>query len=214
LRSTEVSFPVLNVFDYIAPREQSEPEDHVEFYTIPGPSGQGYPKKHLVSVQDLHTGKLQQLIADSLDSQSHLYYRCAIRYPNGGWKGTWCLWADIDLDDPKQAAPVVHKINQFSPTPSMTFWSGNRGYHLIWVLDGFETDPKKVQGKLRALVEHLGADPQVGHHTKGLRVPGSINWKAEGAGEDNGSRGLVRLVGPPSLMDALTPLYQTSVPTL
>lgn len=187
-------------FESIFPKGPTAEDSFIELYSIPHDQGPG-ARKLLLTVDEFHDGGLDRAIQYANKAQHHLYYRNSLRYPKGGWKGTWCLWADIDLDDPSKASSTVEAIQKFRPEPTWMFWSGRRGYHLVWLLSEFQTDPKKVQARLRGLVEHLGADPAVGHTMKGLRVPGSYNWKAEGAGQ--GDQGLVRLIGPNRLVEAL-----------
>ena len=187
------------MFTSIFPISSSE-EDHVEFFSIPQEKGPG-AYKVLMPVRDIHAGKVDLLIQKANSSKHHLYYRNAIRYPSGGWKGTWCMWADIDMDDLSTASSVLHTIQNFKPEPTWVYWSGRRGYHLVWLLDSFCSDPKKVQVKLKGLVEHLRADSAVGNIMKGLRVPGTYNWKAENAG--TGDTGMVKLIGPTRLIDAM-----------
>lgn len=179
----------------------SSPEGaHIEFFSIPHEKGPG-ARKILVSVEDIHSGAVDSLIKSANNRRHHLYYRNSLRYPNGAWMGSWCLWADIDMDDMSMASNILHKIEIFKPEPTWIYWSGRRGYHLVWLLDRFCTDPKKIQTKLKGLVEHLGADPAVGNIMKGLRVPGSYNWKADNAGD--GDTGMVKLIGPPRLIAAM-----------
>lgn len=139
----------------------------------------GVPGLNVVPIEQVTADWLADLQRRSVEAGQHVWWRGGLRDPDGNFAGTWALWCDIDMHGPGQqnAAEKMAAVQRFNPAPSYIFFSG-RGYHLVWLLDNFCTDPQLVKSKLVGLAHVLDGDPKPADSKNGgLRVEGTINWK-------------------------------------
>jgi len=73
----------------------------------------------------------------------------------------------VDLDQPQFVKPIA--------PPSAVVWSGH-GFHLYWLLDDWQYDPKKIEALNEWLQSSIGGD-SCHNVDRLLRIPGSINAK-------------------------------------
>jgi hypothetical protein len=87
---------------------------------------------------------------------------------------------DVDAHDKAHQSPTFGRIIDFKPTPSIVVFSGG-GFHCYWLSDkpmGPEGIPK-VEMMNKALIAKLGGDEGTHDCVRLLRLPETINYKAE-----------------------------------
>jgi primase-like protein/uncharacterized protein DUF3987 len=126
----------------------------------------------------------------------HCYFGVAPRRGRDGTKdgcaGVPALWADLDAKDFSRdrgegKRRIVEQLEQRLPAPlhpSALIDSGG-GYQAYWFLREFAVigddwyTVETLEGYLRGLQRHLGADPARTDVSSILRLPGTVNWKPE-----------------------------------
>ena len=102
----------------------------------------------------------------------------------------------VDIDDPRR----LSTLRQFAHRPHAVIASGSGGAHVYWLL-AEELSGERCESLNRRLAKALGADPVSANRGRFLRVPGTLNHKAESTG------------GPPSwcrvvMCDLVKPPYR------
>ena len=114
----------------------------------------------------------------------NIYHGCATRKKGGGNKEACIevpyLWIDIDFKDMSQRR-AIRLLNEFKLKPTIIIRSGG-GLHCYWKLRKpflikKTADILYVEGLLKRLTYFFNADMQSAELARGLRVPGTLNYK-------------------------------------
>ena len=125
----------------------------------------------------------------------NIHFGVAPRYRQSGTekdvKILCCVWCDFDCKrknkpDLPTKEEALERIKKFKLAPSIIVDSG-QGYHLYWLLlkpvnirDNI--DVSKLRGVLAGLSKGLGGDPAGIDLSRCLRIPNTLNFKAENPG--------------------------------
>lgn len=117
----------------------------------------------------------------SFNLSKHLFFGVYSREGKGGKKENVrevaSYFADLDFKSYQRGeAEARERLKAFEFHPSCVIHSGN-GFHAYWSLDKVLEPSHKVEGILKGIAKHLGADTSVCELARVLRIPGTFNYK-------------------------------------
>lgn len=127
--------------------------------------------------------ELRRVLELNAAGTNHAYFGVAPRQRRGDGtaenvKVASALWADFDVKNGEAKPTLLRRIEELPPPPSLIVDTGG-GYHAYWLLDEYVPVDGRFLRILQNLVAATGADPQAKDPARILRLPGSVNVKAE-----------------------------------
>jgi hypothetical protein len=93
-----------------------------------------------------------------------------------------CVWADLDVGKDKPyatTADALRRVQKLEPPPNIIVESGT-GVHAYYLLEAtMKISPDRLDGLLKAPTKLLKGDKGAARAGRLMRVPNTINWKAE-----------------------------------